>query len=61
MVEDLIQLVAASFARNGLEGRTSDSPIHESNSAPMSQPEPSRITALPDHNFRKNLQGDPAP
>jgi hypothetical protein len=85
-MEGLIELVAASFARHGIEcpandaksvrGRT-PSPAHagtaapgcpsESSSAVASEvevvlsAEPPLSTALPEHNYRKSSQGDPAP
>ena len=72
-MEGLIELVAASFARHGIEcpavdsqsawgrpvrGRATSPAQAEQNSAVTHASEP---TALPEHNFRKNLQGDPAP
>jgi hypothetical protein len=64
-MEGLIELVAASFARHGIEcpapdsksawGRAS-SPVPAERSPALVEP-----TALPEHNFRKSLQGDPAP
>jgi hypothetical protein len=67
-MENLIELVAASFARHGLESPAADSGFAESK---MAQPKPAHeavrptepilATALPEHNFRKSLQGDPAP
>jgi hypothetical protein len=66
-MEDLIELVAASFARHGIECPTGDnhqverrapSPVNVATAALGCPPEP---TALPEHNFRKSLQGDPAP
>jgi hypothetical protein len=41
-MEGLKELVAASFARHGIDCPAGDSP-------------------LPEHNFRKRLQGDAAP
>ena len=59
-MEDLMELVAASFARHGIE---CDTPLTGS-----VQPKTSQVaahaadpTALPEHNYRKRLQGDPAP
>jgi hypothetical protein len=58
-MEDLMELVAASFARHGIE---CDSPLAGSVQPRTAQaahaPEPS---TLPEHNYRKRLQGDPAP
>jgi hypothetical protein len=62
-MEDLMELVAASFARHGIECPVGDSQL-------AAQPmlgqtihvaEPTLTSALPEHNFRKSLQGDPAP
>lgn len=69
-MESLIELVAASFARHGIECRDSnvgaterssaaDSPF-DPNQAALPQ-EPALKSALPDHNYRRTLQGDPAP
>jgi hypothetical protein len=64
-MEGLIELVAASFARHGIECPAGDSPLArpvQTTSAPAVRPaEPTLTTALPEHNFRKSLQGDPAP
>ena len=78
-MEDLIELVAASFARHGIECPPGDSqskwksavaPIHvgtaasgQSNSglASAQTARPAELAALPEHNYRKSLQGDPAP
>ena len=57
-MEDLMELVAASFARHGIDCPAPDSNLVERRASAPVQPEP---TALPDHNFRKSLQGDPAP
>jgi hypothetical protein len=66
-MEDLMELVAASFARHGIECPAVDSRLVERRaSSPVSlitvalggALEP---TAIPDHNYRKSLQGDPAP
>ncbi len=79
-MESLIELVAASFARHGIEcpangsqfvrGRM-PSPAHAGTAAPNCPPERSSAvagpaespltTALPEHNYRKSSQGDPAP
>jgi hypothetical protein len=65
-MEELIKLVAASLARHGVEcpaedprlvwGRATSPTSLDPNRRAQSEP-----TALPEHNFRKNLQGDPAP
>ncbi len=61
-MEDLLALVAASFARYGIECPATDTDndgkvVDKRASSPV----PADPTALPEHNFRKNLQGDPAP
>jgi len=57
-MEGLIQLVAASFIRNGIESPTEA----ESLTSPATRPaEPILTTALPEHNYRKSAQSDPAP
>jgi hypothetical protein len=85
-MESLIELVAASFARHGIECPAGDSqPVWgrapsqacvgtaapgcsaERSSAAVSElaaalsPEPPLTTTLPEHNYRKSSQGDPAP
>ena len=78
-MEGLIELVAASFARHGIECPSGDSllarPVQTKFQATSAQPrlvetisaqavhpaEPTLTTALPQHNFRKSLQSDPAP
>jgi hypothetical protein len=57
-MEDLIELVAASFARHGIECPADDPTIVERPVSSRVQADPA---ALPEHNFRKRLQGDPAP
>lgn len=62
-MEGLIELVAASFARHGIEcpadNFQSSRPVP---TAPAIRPaEPLLTSSLPEHNFRKSLQGDPAP
>jgi hypothetical protein len=66
-MEHLMELVAASFARNGIRcpgddpklvQRPTSAPVHAEIAALECPAEP---TALPEHNFRKRLQGDPAP
>jgi hypothetical protein len=49
MMEDLIELVAASFVRHGIECPTGDSPAEQVTEA-MSQIDPA---ALPEHSYRK--------
>jgi hypothetical protein len=64
-MEGLIELVAASFARHGIECPTGDSqparPVPTMSAQSIRPAEPTLTTALPEHNFRKSLQGDPAP
>ena len=57
-MEGLIQLVADSFIRHGIESPDAgDPPV-----PPVVRPaEPILTTALPEHNYRKTLEGDPAP
>jgi hypothetical protein len=64
-MEDLIELVAASFARHGIECQVGDIQLARSvqpKSAQAIRPaEPILTSALPEHNYWKSLQGDPAP
>jgi hypothetical protein len=75
-MESLIELVAASFARHGIECPAGDSrPVWGrapsqagvgtapavSELAVAVSPEPHLTTTLPEHNYRKSSQGDPAP
>jgi len=75
-MDGLIELVAASFARHGVEcpagdsmlvwGRTPSracrrSPERSRGGSRRIQAAPAFTTALPEHNYRKSLQGDPAP
>jgi hypothetical protein len=69
-MEGLIELVAASFARHGIEcpagdlqlARPAQPRLVDTKSAQAMRPtEHNLTTALPDHNYRKSLQGDPAP
>lgn len=85
-MESLIELVAASFARHGIECPANDSqlvwgrptaPAHVGTAAPDCPAERSSASAselavalsaeppltatLPEHNYRKSSQGDPAP
>lgn len=83
-MEDLIELVAASFARHGIECPANGSqfmsrrpPVQRATAAPgclaerssaavselttAVSPEPPLTTTLPEHNYRKSSQGDPAP
>jgi len=62
-MEGLIKLVAASFARHGIECPAADSqlarPVEPKFAIPLS--EPALPTELLEHNFRKSLQADQAP
>lgn len=81
-MENLIELVAASFARHGIKsvdhnvetdaffrpqpGSCSAERSSLVDDAPAKiqaagSPQPALTSALPDHNYRKTLQGDPAP
>jgi hypothetical protein len=61
-MESLIELVAASFARHGIECSSVDAQLGYSSSGrsasvlPAASPESAR--ALPEHNYRKILQAD---
>jgi hypothetical protein len=70
-MEDLIELVAASFARHGIQC-PQDPPIPTSSSCGdgalprpgEAEPRPQTAlfaAALPEHNYRKMVQGDPSP
>jgi len=53
-MEDLIELVAASFARHGIE-----CPAGDSKAPQLTRPtEPPPLTALPEHSFRQKPVGD---
>ena len=56
-MEELMNLVAASFIRNGIEV-----PAHaDAPAIPAVLPaEPTPTTKLPDHNYRTTLQTEPA-
>jgi hypothetical protein len=78
-MDGLMEIVAASFARHGIEcpsdsgsaWKRTPSPIqaHATADASVSlrlrsglaPAEPTITAALPDHNYRKSMQGDPAP
>jgi hypothetical protein len=66
-MEDLMEIVSASFARYGIECPNGDpKPVERRASSPIDDEvaalgRPSRPTELPEHNYRKRLQGDPAP
>ena len=56
MMEDLIELVTASFVRHGIECPTGDSPAEEPASLPgqaMAQIDPA---AFPEHSYRKKSE-----
>jgi hypothetical protein len=71
-MEELIELVAASFARHGIESSPANAETQaaprthvataaldcppERSSAPLSATRVAEPTALPEHNFRKSLQ-----
>jgi len=67
-MESLIELVAASFARHGIECPGADSqlvwgratsPVQAHALAQITRP--AEPTALPEHNYRRSPQADPAP
>jgi len=70
-MEGLIELVAASLARHGIEcpapdsplawGRKKPAPVQFAAAQSASPAEPTLTTALPEHNYRKRLQTDPSP
>jgi hypothetical protein len=61
-MEGLIELVAACFARHGIECPTGDRQLARPDSAQVNRPaEPPPATAPPEHHYSKGLQGDPAP
>lgn len=62
-MEDLIEIVAASFARHGINFTDAAARAERANGpAPALMPTmPAEPTALPEHNFRRILEGDPAP
>jgi hypothetical protein len=55
----LIELVAASLARHGIECPDNSTAVSELTVAVSA--EPPLTTKLPEHNYRKSSQGDPAP
>lgn len=64
-MEDLIELVAASFARHGIDCGPTDPRLSDSRALPDSKVidrrEPDLAAALPEHNYHKIVQGDPSP
>jgi len=57
-MEGLIQLVAASFIRNGIE---SPAEVESLSPPAIRTAEPTLPVELPEHNYRKSIQADPAP
>jgi hypothetical protein len=66
-MESLIELVAASFARHGIECSADDARWGYPSSGRSTPalfaagPEPVLVGALPEHNYRKIVQADPSP
>lgn len=62
-MEALIELVAASLVRHGIECPAGDSKfVSGSGNAPVqASTSPTEPTALLEHSFRKKSEGDPAP
>jgi len=69
-VEGLIELVAASFARHGIDcpgadlrsaGSLSTAPVEPMTGTAVEPGEASLSVVLPEHNFRKGQASDPAP
>jgi len=69
-VEGLIELVAASFARHGIDcpaadlrsaGPVSAMSVEPTPTAAVQPAEAAALIALPEHNFRKGQASDPAP
>ncbi len=59
-MERLIELVAASFARHGIECPP-DLQLAQPTPAQAARPVEPAFSALPEHNYRKGPQGDSAP
>lgn len=59
-MEGLIELVAASFARHGVECPAADPEFADRRASSPAQV-PILAASLPEHNFQKSLQDDPAP
>jgi hypothetical protein len=57
-MEGLIQLVAATFIRHGIESPAAGDSL-TFQAIPLA--EPTLPTALPEHNYRRSTQSDPAP
>jgi hypothetical protein len=64
-MEDLIELVAASFARHGIDCHPTDprpAISRDQQTSRVVDMKPSDVgAALPEHNYRKIVQGDPSP
>jgi len=61
-MEGLIELVAASFARHGIECPAADSQLARPDQPRLAEAaEPALATPLPEHNFGRNPQADPSP
>jgi hypothetical protein len=66
-MENLIELVAASFARHGIECSADNAQLGYPSSGRSTSavftavPEPVLAGALPEHNYRKIVQVDPSP
>jgi hypothetical protein len=61
-METLIELVAASFVRHGIECPAGDQlalPVQPKPPQAMRPADPTLATALPEHNYRRNPQADP--
>ena len=54
-MEELMNLVAASFVRKGIE-----IPAHDGGGTSSDAAEPTPTAKLPEHNYRKTLQTEPA-
>jgi len=57
-MDGLIQLVADSFIRHGIEGPALGDSLTSQTIRPA---EPTLATALPEHSHRESTQSDPAP
>lgn len=57
-MEALIQLVAATFIRHGIESLAAADPLTSQVIPPAEVTLP---TALPEHNYRRSTESDPAP
>jgi hypothetical protein len=62
-MESLIELVAASLARHGVEcpADGNSALVWKRAASPDSSVPADEATRLPEHNFRGNVGGDPAP